>query len=198
MVYLTRSRWYTARMTTNSPRLVRRIIMELLYERFLEDPMQMMTPTDITDTGKVTTKELIPCAHYLHDRNLIELMIGYNPPLFAATRIAPEGIDLVEDPHELDKMFPRGLSAENTTVTDLIKIVLQVMDEAESADLEGKRREWLLNDVDALRSELVEPEPLWRADVILSRLQWLDGFFDDDETLPSLGELRAILHERLL
>lgn len=173
-------------------------MMELLYKSFMEDPMQMLTPTDITDTGKVTIKELIPCAHYLHDRNLIELMMGYNPPLFAATRIAPEGIDLVEDPFELDKHFPRELTAENATVADMIKIVLQVMDEAEATPLEGKRRDWLLNDIDALRSELVEPEPLWRADVILSRLQWLDGFFDDDETLPSLGELRAILHERLL
>ena len=95
-------------MSSKNPRLIRRIVMEQLYASFLEDPMQMLTPTDITDTGKVTITELIPCAHYLADRNLIELMVGYNPPLFAATRIAPEGIDLIEDPLEFDRLFGLG------------------------------------------------------------------------------------------
>lgn len=185
-------------MSSKNPRLVRRIVMEQLYASFLEDPMQMLTPTDITDTDQVTMTELIPCAHYLADRNLIELMVGYNPPLFAATRIAPEGIDLIEDPLEFDRHFPAELTAESTTVADLIQTMLNVLDEAESAAIEGRRREWLLNDLDALRAELVEPEQMWRAEVILARLQWLDGFFENGAALPSMERLRTTLHERLL
>ena len=86
--------------------------MELLYDCFQQDPLQMLSPSEILDYGTIDRKDLIPNAYYLHDRDLIELMIGYNPPSFAATRIAPLGIDLCEDAAEFNKLFPPDLVTE--------------------------------------------------------------------------------------
>ena len=184
-------------MPTVNAKAARRRIMEILYESFLHDPLQMMTPSDIVDAGGISITELVPNAHYLHDRNLIELMIGYNPPLFAATRIAPQGIDLYEDRPEFERMFPPDAVAASVSVGDIVELVIVLVREAEASGLEGRRRDWLLGDIDALRHELVAPEVKWRADVIMARLQWLDGFFEDDEALPSLAKLRAALIARL-
>ena len=171
--------------------------MQILYDSFLKDPLQMMSPSDIVEEGGISITELVPNAHYLHDRNLIELMVGYNPPLFAATRIAPEGIDLYEDRPEFEKMFPPDAVKSVVSVSEIVSMVLLLLREAEDSDLDGRRREWLLGDIDALRAELVAPEVHWRADVIMARLQWLDGFFDEGEALPSLETLREALIARL-
>lgn len=157
----------------------------------------MMTPTDIVEAGGISITELVPNAHYLHDRNLIELMIGYNPPLFAATRIAPSGIDLYEDRPIFERMFPADAIADSVSVSDVVALVMVLLSEAEASGLEGRRREWLLGDIDALRQELVAPEVNWRTDVIMARLQWLDGFFEDEGTMPTLNKLRDALIARL-
>lgn len=160
----------------------------------------MLSPTDILDYGTIESKDLIPNAYYLHDRNLIELMIGYNPPSFAATRIAPSGIDLYEDPAKFDKLFPPKLATESPTTADIITVILQLAEEAELSSMSGQARKWLLNDINILREELTQPENYWRADKILARLQWLDGFFMHEEnvSLPALETLKTILHEKLL
>ena len=43
-------------------------------------------------------------------------------------------------------------------------------------------------------------EDKWKTDVIMAKLQWLDGFFMDEENvpLPSLEELKSLLHGKLL
>jgi hypothetical protein len=126
-------------------------------------------------------------------------MIGYNPPSFAATRIAPLGIDLYEDVSEFNKLFPPDLVTEAPTTARVISVVLKLSKEAEQSGLEGQAREWLQNDIQLLREELARPEDYWRADYILARLQWLDGFFMHEENvpLPSLETLKTILHEKL-
>jgi hypothetical protein len=185
-------------MTMNNPHVVRRSIMEILYASFQNDPLQMLAPADIVERGPVTIPELVPNAHYLHDRKLIEMMMGYTPPLFAAARIAPEGIDLFEDAKAFDLKFPEKLEPATAGIPDLVQVVLQLMQEAEATSLEGRRRDWLLNDIDLLRADLAVPKRDWNADAILSRLEWLDGFFDDETALPSLVRLRELLQARLL
>ncbi|HIA47979.1 MAG TPA: hypothetical protein EYN96_08410 [Candidatus Hydrogenedentes bacterium] len=187
-------------MDISHPKLVRRELMMLLYDCFQVDPLQMLSPTDILEYGTINSKDLIPNAYYLHDRNFIELMIGYNPPSFAATRIAPLGIDLYEDPVEFDKLFPPALAIESPLTANVITVILKLVEEAELSSLTGQARQWLLNDINALREELTQPESYWRADKILARLQWLDGFFMHEEnvSLPSLETLKTILHEKLI
>lgn len=179
-----------------NPRLVRRRIMEILYDSYQKDPLHMLTPHDIADHGTVMLEDLPPNCHYLHDRDLIELMLGYNPPMFDATRIAPKGIELYENIAEFDKFFPRDPSEERLRAPNVIPLMLQLAREAEASSLEGLRREWLLRDLSHLRDELRRPEDEWRAEIILRDLQWLEGLFDagEDSELPSLEKLTAMLN----
>ena len=179
-----------------NPRLVRRRIMEILYDSYQKDPLHMLTPHDIADHGTVMLEDLTPNCHYLHDRDLIELMLGYNPPMFDATRIAPKGIELYENISEFDKIFPRDPAEERLRAPNVIPLMLQLAREAEASSLEGVRREWLLRDLSHLRDELRRPEDEWRAESILRDLQWLEGLVDADEgsELPSLKEFKAMLH----
>jgi hypothetical protein len=192
--------WYTEFMDTSTPKIIRREILGILYESYLEDPLQMLTPTDITERGSVRIKELVSNAYYLHDLDLIELMVGYNPPLFAATRILPKGIELFEDREALDKLFPLGPALPSGDITQLIKLMLNLAEEADQTDLEGTQKVWLLRDVNRLRALLSVSEKEWDSEEILSTLHWLDGFFMEQENvpLPSLELIKTILHQKIL
>jgi hypothetical protein len=183
-----------------NPKLVRRELLTILYDSFLEDPLQMLSPSDITERGTIQHRDLIASAHYLHERNYIEMMVGYNPPMFAATRIAPSGIDLYEDYEAFNRMFPEKPVKHNERASAIITLMLALAREAESTALDGERRAWLLADIRELRETLCKPEGTWNGAEILCRLQWLDGFFMSEENapLPSLEKLKTILHDRLL
>ena len=183
-------------MKKTNPKAVRRRIITILYELYLEDPLRMMSPDDIVEDGTLDLEDLAPNCHYLHDRKLIELMVGYNPPMFAATRIAPEGIDLFEDRAAFDRQFPVGLDETALRAPNVIPLLMQLAREADQSSVAGIQREWLLRDITHLRDELRQPERDWRADVILNDLRWLEGFFEGDDTareLPSLGRLKDML-----
>jgi len=187
-------------MIGSTPKMIRREILGVLYETFLEDPLLMLSPTDITERSTVTVKELVSNAYYLHDLHLIELMVGYTPPLFAATRILPKGIELFEDRDQMEKMFPIGPQVPAGDITELVKLILKLGEEADNAALDGTQKNWLLKDVNRLRSLLNAPEKDWEEDAIISTLHWLDGFFMDQENvpLPSLELIKTILHDKLL
>lgn len=178
-----------------NPKLVRRRILEILYDEYQKDPLHMLTPYDIADHGTIVIDDLTPNCYYLHDRSLVELMVGYNPPLFDAVRIAPMGIDLYENVSEFDKNFPRDPSESRLRAPNVIPLMMQLAREGEKCGLKGIRRDWLLRDLSHLRDELRRPEEEWRADAIFLDLQWMEGCFDgkDDSVLPSLEELKAML-----
>jgi len=120
--------------------------------------------------------------------------------MFAATRIAPLGIDLFEDVAAFNQMFPLAPREHSEQAARIIPLMLSLAREAEATGLEGERRAWLLADIRKLREVLCQPEEKWSSPEILTQLQWLDGFFMPDENapLPSLEKLKTILHERLL
>ena len=170
--------------------------MEILYESYQKDPLQMLSPHDIADHGTVVLQDLPPNCHYLHDRSFIELMMGYNPPMFDAARIAPQGIEVYEDILEFDRLFPRDPSEARLQAPNVIPLMMQVAREAEVSSLDGVRREWLLRDLSHLRDELRRPENEWRAETILSDLDWLEGIIETNlrEELPSLEKLKSMLY----
>ncbi len=183
-------------MDRGNPKLVRRLILEILYDSYQKDPLHMLSPYDLAEHGTIVLGDLTPNCHYLHDRSLIELMMGYNPPMFDAARIAPSGIELYENILEFDKQFPRDPSQGRLRAPNVIPLMTQVAREAEVCSLEGVRREWLLRDLSHLRDELRQPEDEWRADAIMRDIKWLEGIFDEDEgkELPSLEELKTMLY----
>lgn len=170
--------------------------MAVLYDSYQQDPLQMMTPSDIADAGALQINQLAPNCHYLHERDLIELMMGYNPPLFAAARIAPEGIDLYENRERFEAYFSAGPSSQAEGTAEVIPALMALAEQAEQTSLAGVRREWLLRDVSRLRDLLRRPEHTWEAEPILNALQWLEGFVETDRDLPALAELKRILGRR--
>ena len=188
-------------MSGNHPKSVRRRLLKILYDHYQADPLEMLSPTDIIDEG-VARDDLVANIYYLHDRELIELMMGYNPPLFAAARITADGIDLVENRFEFDLRFPPAPDEAEDALAGIPLLLERLIDEAEFSPLDGEKRHALLRDVQFLRDEIARPATRWRTAVIDAVLGWVEGHFDHaDEAahsaLPSLAKLREALKEHV-
>jgi hypothetical protein len=122
-------------------------------------------------------------------------MMGYNPPLFAASRITADGIDLVENQVELNRRFPPVIGELEESVAELPVLMERLVDEADFSSLDGEQRKCLLRDIQYLRDELARPAERWRTDVIDTVLAWVENHFDGDasEDLPSLSALREAM-----
>jgi hypothetical protein len=176
-----------------NPRETRGRILTVLYHTFQRDPLVMMTPSDIADASKLRMDQLAASCHYLHDRSYIELMMGYNPPLFAAARIAPEGIDLYEDRKRFELLFSDVPAVRADLTAQVIPLMTALAREAETSALEGLRRDWLLADVTRLRDLLRRPQETWDYEQIHDALQWLAGQSSAELPLPALELLKEVL-----
>jgi len=177
-----------------SPKSVRRQLLLKLYDAYFVDPLDMLSPEDVLGDGAIAREALSPNAHYLHDRQLIELIVGYNPSTFAAARITAKGIDLVENHFEFNLLFPPGPGEGEGYAAELPQLMERLVEEADFSPLDGEARRNLLRDVQFLRDELARPESRWRHHVILTFLDWIGGYFEaPGEVLPSLGALRQRL-----
>ena len=176
------------------PKTLRRRILTILYERYLEDPLEMLGPEEFLADEYISRKDLPANMHYLHDRQLVEMMIGYNPPMFAAARITAKGIDLVENRFQFNLQFPPLPDQLEETTGPLPALVERLVEEADFAPLDGEARKCLLRDVQYLRDEVARPAHRWRCHVIHAILDWLEEPFDTvDEVLPSLPKIRALV-----
>jgi len=180
-------------MLITNPKENRGRILTVLYHTFQRDPLVMMTPSDIADASKLRIDQLAASCHYLHDRQFIELMMGYNPPLFAAARIAPEGIDLYEDRKRFERLFSDAPPTRSDLTAEVIPVMSLLAREAEASVLTGLRREWLLADVSRLRDLLRRPQDSWDFEQIRDALQWLAGQIGPELSLPALAALERIL-----
>lgn len=180
-------------MDSLHPKRIRRGLLTQLYERFLADPLEMLTPGDFLDGGTLTTRDLAANMHYLRDRGLVELLLGYNPPLFSGARITADGIDLVENDFEFNLRFPAAPGEEEEATAELPRLLEQLVVEADYAPLDGEARKRLLRDVQYLRDEIARPAERRRKEVIATVLDWIAADFDDPgEALPSLSEIRRL------
>jgi hypothetical protein len=184
-------------MHFGNPKSVRRRILTFLYDRYIVDPLEMLSPEDVLEDGTIRRADLLANIHYLADRGLVELMIGYNPPMFAAARITADGIDLVEDRFEFNLRFPPVLGELEETMAHVPTLVERLVSEADFSSLDGEKRKSLLRDVQYLRDELARPAERWRTDVIETVCSWIDAYFDGSgESLPTLPELRDAIQNR--
>jgi hypothetical protein len=183
-------------MAVSNPKETRGRILTVLYHTFQRDPLVMMTPSDIADASKLRMDELAASCHYLHDRQFIELMMGYNPPLFAAARIAPEGIDLYEDRKRFERLFSDTTATRADLTMEVIPLMTALAREAESSTLAGLRREWVLADISRLRDLLRRPQETWDFEHIRDAIQWLVGQTGAETPLPALAALERVLAQR--
>lgn len=188
-------------MKPRHPKSVRRRLLTILYERYLKNPLDMLTPEDLLEDGTIAREDLVANIHYLHDRELVELMMGYNPPLFAAARITADGIDLVESPHRFDVLFPPSPDEREETQAEAPVLLERLVCEADCSPLDGEARQALLRDVQFLRDEVARPASRWRREVIQTVLEWIEGHFRDahedaQAALPSLAPLKQALEKQ--
>jgi hypothetical protein len=184
-------------MKPRHPKTVRRRLLLLLYEHYLADPLELLSPAQLQEEASVLREELQPNIFYLYDRGLVELMTSYNPPMFSGARITAEGIDLVEDFFEFNRRFPPEMGEYEDRFAEVPMLVERLVDEAELSALDGENRRCLLRDVQYLRDELSRPVERWRHDVVNTVLDWMEAYFRGmDETLPSLGQLRRVLERQ--
>lgn len=153
----------------------------------------MLTPEEILAYNSVKREDLMANMHYLKDRGLVELMMGYRPPLFAASRITADGIDLVENHYEFNLRFPPSLDELEKMSEKIPILVERLVEEADFTSIDGEKRRALLRDVQFLRDELTRPVQRWRKDVVRTVLSWIEEHPDDPEELPSVRELREAL-----
>ncbi len=166
----------------------------LLYEHYLNDPLEMLGPADILETGTVPRDALAANMHYLSDCGLVELMIGYNPPMFAAARITSKGIDLVENRFEFNLRFPAAPGEDEEATAELHLLIERLVEEADFSPLDGEARQCLLRDVQYLRDELARPAERWRTTVVETVLGWLEAPFENPhEVLPSLERIKLLV-----
>lgn len=177
---------------------VRRRILLLLYKHYMEDPLEILGPETFFEEEGMTREELAVAMHYLADRKLVEMMLGYNPPLFAGVRIRPEGIDLVENWFEFNLRFPEAPDDDELRLNELPVLVERLVEEADLSHLGGEARKCLLRDVQYLRDELSRPASKWRKHVIEAIVSWMEApFAGGEESLPSLPRVKALVAEKM-
>lgn len=184
-------------MGNRSPKAVRRHLLQVLYDTYMDDPLVMLSPEDFLSGGQVERHDLAVNMHYLRDDGLVEVMLGYRPPLFISARITTKGIDLVENRYEFDRRFPRDMPQGEASLAAVPELIEQLVVEADLCSLDRPRRLTLFRDIQYLREELAQPSDAWRPEVIAKHLEWIAAPFADREGLPTLPRLRALLESLL-
>jgi hypothetical protein len=181
-------------MRPPSHRAVRRLLLETLYAAYLDDPLHMVEPEPFLDLPGVDRKTIIPNMHYLHDRSLVEMMMGYSPPMFSAVRITADGIDLVEDRYRFNLQFPPQPGNTEEAMSAIPALIDQLIAEGDLSALEGWVRRQLLNDIQYLRDELMQPQAQWRPEVLRAILDWIGQRHCASEgALSALVEIQVAL-----
>lgn len=180
-------------MRTTSAKALRRHILCLLHEHYRANPVEMLGPEALMESLDVEKADLLFNMHYLHDHGLVEMMMGYQPPLFSAVRLTARGVDVVENLFELNQRFPEAPGAAEDPLGDLPARLERLLEEAECAPpLDGDDRRTLLRDVHFLREEIARPVERWRPAVIRAVLGWIaDG--PGGPHLPALDAVREAL-----
>ena len=175
---------------------IRRSLLITLYEHYMADPAEMVEPALFLADGTLEKHSLLVNMHYLSDRGLVELMLGYDHSSFAAVRITAKGIDLVENQFELDHQFPPHPDAAEQGAADLPMLIELVQAEADLCDLDGVARRALFDDIAYLRSEIARPAAAWRLHVIQAVLGWMaQTVADCDSPPPTLPVLTGRIAE---
>ncbi len=182
-------------MNKPHPNSVRRRILRQLYDFYSENPLHMLSPEDLLEDGSLRREELAFNSFYLHDCGLVEMMVGYNPPLFAAIRISPSGVDVVENEAEFNRRFPAFDPGSDDRREEGLGCLYEVLEEVQAAPVHGIRKAWLLDDLKGLRDALREPSGQWNHRLIGILMSGMREYFgrDPGEFLPSLSRLATIL-----
>ncbi len=186
--------WYTWRMCNDNPKSIRRTLLLALYARYKADPLEMAGPELLIACAGDDRNTLVFNMHYLADRGLVEMMMGYQPPLFSGARITADGIDLVENRFQLDLRFPPAPDDPEAACAELPALMARLAEEVEFCPLDGELRRALLRDVAWLQDEAARSQEKRRLELILSVLDSMAAACGLAENAPpSLEKVRRML-----
>ena len=179
-------------MRIEDHKALRRMILELLYQAYLDDPLRMVEPETFFALPPLDRNNIIPNMHYLSDRKLVEMMLGYAPPMFAAVRITAAGIDLVEHRFQFNLEFPVVGAGPDSEIPALLE---RLVEEGDFLPIDGLARRQLLGDIQFLRDELSRPVERWRHRLVQALLDALAEHRDRaGQPLDSLEGLSVAVH----
>jgi hypothetical protein len=179
---------------TPHPNSVRRAILEELYERYKESPQEMLTPSDLTESGRVPKEGLGFNIAYLADKGLVEVMFGYTAQAFSAARLTAAGVDLVEDVFAFNLQFPPP--AHDGGAAARIPILAQrLVQEVDLVPVDAEQRQTLARDAAYVRDELARPPERIRIEAVRAILYWLEDSLSDPRDMPALRELTEAINE---
>ncbi len=141
-------------MTNNE---LRKNILKLLYERFCEHPYHSVTPKEFKDRLNVAQRELDYNMIYLEEKKLVELHKPLEGEIFVAARIAPRGIDLIEDELDFNITFSSSTAAGTADLAAVRKKMQDLLDGI-SGQASSDIRELLHEAVSDLVTQLCETE----------------------------------------
>lgn len=137
---------------------VRRKILEILYERFVEHPYNRTTPKEFKEQLGISLRDLNYNIIYLEDKCLIELQKPLEGSLFVGARITHRGIDLIEDEYEFDIMFPafKRTSPPGNVFTQFNLLIDSIeVDGSINSDL----KELIIENIKQIQNEFKKTEP---------------------------------------
>ncbi len=186
--------WYTRFMPSENYKSVRRSLLLALYGLYRADPLKMAEPEQLITCAGDDRDTLVFNMHYLLDRGLVEMMMGYLPPLFSGARITADGIDLVENRFQFDLRFPPAPDDPDSADAELPALMARLAEEAEFSPLDGEARRALLRDVAWLQDEAARSAARRRPELMLSVLGSMAVACGAGENAPpSLEKVRRII-----
>lgn len=180
-------------MNTIHPKAVRRRLLTILYQRYMNNPLDMLGPSDFLTEEGLSRQDLVVNIHYLHDAGLAELMVGYNPQSFNAVRITAKGVDLCEDAYRFNRRFPAGADDADFPLSEAARLVEELLAQVDLVPVDAETRRGLLQDIEYLRSELSRPAGSRRPPVLRTAAGWIGAILgENDESLSTLEALEAL------
>lgn len=137
---------------------VRRRILKILYEQFVEHPYNRITPKEFKEQLGISLRDLNYNVIYLEDKGLIELQKPLEGSIFVGARIMHRGIDLVENEYEFDIMFPafKRASPPSNVFTQFTLLIDSIeVDGSINSDL----KELIIENIKQIQNELKKIEP---------------------------------------
>ena len=182
-----------------SNRDVRRRILVHLYETYSADPLTVLSPKELESGAQIERDELTSNIFYLEERGYVECMKRYGSRSFAAARITPDGIDLVEDPSRIEALF--GDRRDRPTINldgemsvDAADTLRRLHLVVYGQDMDTDRRNALLDDLRALEFEVGRPAHRRRLARITALLEWIhEPLADVAPAVREIDLLRGLL-----
>ncbi|UCF69868.1 MAG: hypothetical protein JSW49_06615 [candidate division WOR-3 bacterium] len=140
---------------------IRRKMLQLLYESFMEHPYNRMTPKELREPLGIGLKELHFNIIYLEEKGYVELSKPLEGSIFVGARITPRGVDLIEDEYEFNVLFPEQTSASSVPNEVLEQFDVLTKQTSEIPDLSDDSKELIIEELKSIQAELNKKEPLY-------------------------------------